>query len=210
MSLTGPNPGKRGDRLIRFCDMAFSFLMLGMLLPVLVLLGLLIRLDSPGPALFRQDRIGAGGRRFKMIKFRTMERRADRRLPAYRRDSRGRLEPVIKRKEDDRVTRLGSWLRRSSLDELPQLFNVLKGEMSLVGPRPPIVEEADGYNEQERRRLEGMPGLTGLAQIHGRSDLDFEKIVVLDLEYISHRSIGLYLKILILTLPALFTGKSAY
>jgi len=145
-----------------------------------------------------------------MFKFRTMYNDSEPSAVHFRSNERGEIEPVIKVRNDSRVTRAGKFLRKYSLDELPQLFNVLKGNMSLVGPRPPVLEEVKIYNAYQKRRLDGKPGMTGLAQISGRTDLNFNSIVKLDIEYLQNRSIWLYLKILILTIPCFILGKSSY
>jgi lipopolysaccharide/colanic/teichoic acid biosynthesis glycosyltransferase len=171
---------------------------------------MVIKLDSTGKVLFKQARVGKNGEIFEMVKFRTMYH--DDKISAvhYRTNERGEREPVIKVRNDSRVTRVGKFLRKYSLDELPQLINVLKGNMSLVGPRPPVLEEVKIYNAYQKRRLSGKPGLTGLAQISGRTDLNFSKIVELDIEYLQNRSVWLYWKVLILTIPCLILGKSSY
>ena len=168
--------------------------------------------------MFRQERVGMDGRIFLCYKFRTMHTGAadDLHREAYRQniggaaaqsDDRG---PVFgKVKDDPRVTRLGRRLRRSSLDELPQLFNVLKGDMSVVGPRPPIPYEVEGYDISHRKRLDMKPGITGLWQVSGRNRLPFEEMVRIDLYYIENWSLWLDLKIILLTLPAIFRGDGA-
>jgi len=194
---------------IDFFDVTLASLMLILLFPGFAIIGLVIKLDSAGRILFKQLRVGRNEKTFQMLKFRTM---VGDELPTvrYRRDKRGEIEPVIKVRNDSRVTRVGKFLRKYSLDELPQLINVLKGEMSLVGPRPPVLEETKIYDAYQKRRLKGKPGLTGLAQISGRTDLDFNIIVKLDIEYLQNRSVWLYLKILILTIPYFILGKSSY
>ena len=191
-------------------DITFAIVLLTLLLPGFIIIGIVIKLDSPGKIFFSQARVGENGRVFRMLKFRTMYDGGKRSAVHYRSDERGDAEPVIKVRNDVRVTRVGKFLRKYSLDELPQLFNVLKGNMSLVGPRPPVLEEMKIYNVYQKRRLNGKPGLTGLAQISGRTDLNFNTIVKLDIEYLQNRSVGLYLKILILTLPYIIIGKSSY
>ena len=195
---------------IDFFDIVLAILILILLIPLFIIIGIVIKLDSSGKVLFKQARVGKNGKIFEMFKFRTMYH--DQRISAvhYRANERGEREPVIKVRNDSRVTRVGKFLRKYSLDELPQLINVLKGHMSLVGPRPPVLEEAKIYNAYQKRRLEGKPGLTGLAQVSGRTDLNFSKIVELDIEYLQNRSVWLYWKVLILTIPCLFLGKSSY
>jgi len=196
--------------LIRACDVGLAVALLIVLSPLLGIIGILIKLDSPGQILFTQWRPGKEGNLFRILKFRTMHRNAPLAPPPYRMNAQGRIEPVMKVKNDSRVTPLGKWLRRYSLDELPQLWNIIKGEMSFVGTRPPTAEEITAYSESQKARLRGVPGLTGIAQIMGRTDLDFASIVAADVYYIQHRSLGLYLKILLQTIPCLLSGKSAY
>lgn len=198
------------DLAIRFFDIVLATLALIFLFPVLMVIGLAIKTNSPGKILLNQSRVGQGGIIFKMLKFRTMYSGTKSSTKHYRRNEGGTLEPVIKVRNDDRVTRIGKFLRKFSLDELPQFINVIKGDMSLVGPRPPVVEEAKIYDGHQWRRLSGKPGLTGLAQISGRTDLSFDKIVKLDMYYLKNRSVWLYLKILILTIPYFLLGKSSY
>ncbi len=180
-----------------------------LLLPIMLLLALIIRLDSPGPILFVQERIGRNGRPFAAFKFRTMVADAE--------DLRPHLQelneadgPLFKIKNDPRRTRVGSRLRRFSLDELPQIFNVLRGEMSLVGPRPALPEEVAAYEPWHRKRLEVLPGLTGLWQISGRSDLSFAEMVLLDVYYVENWSPWLDLSILLRTIPKVLIGEGAY
>ena len=198
------------DTLIRFFDIVFSLVALFVLCPLLCLIAVLIRLDSAGPVLFRQDRVGLNGNIFKIYKFRSMRPRKVPSKPQYKKNAQGRLEPVIKVRDNSRVTRVGYILRKYSLDELPQFINVLKGEMSLVGTRPPVPEEVDGYDSNQWDRLRGKPGLTGLAQINGRSDMEFDRIVQFDIYYIQHRTLWLYLKILLQTVPFFLSGKGSF
>ena len=170
---------------------------------------LLIKLDSPGPVIFRQTRIGRNGRPFEFLKFRTMVSNAEE-LKASLLGRNERPGVAFKMKNDPRRTRIGAWLRRTSLDEIPQLWNVLRGEMSLVGPRPAVPEEVAEYEPWQRRRLEVMPGCTGLWQATGRSDTTFEEMVRLDIYYAEHWSVGLDLRILLLTIPAILSGRGAY
>lgn len=193
----------------RALDVVVSVVALIVLSPIFLLIALLIMLDSPGPAIFAQTRIGRDGRPFLLYKFRTMLDHAERHLtemPEYL----SRAEPIFKLKDDPRITRAGRALRRLSLDELPQLLNVLKGDMSVVGPRPPLPGEVAEYAPRHMRRLEVIPGMTGLWQISGRSDLPFEQWVDLDLEYIDHRSLWLDLRIMLRTIPVVLSGEGAY
>lgn len=184
---------------------------LGLLLlsPVLAVLAIAIRRDSPGPVLFRQVRVGKGGREFVIVKFRTMYTDAESRREALA-DLNENDGVLFKMRDDPRVTRVGRWLRRLSLDELPQLRNVLAGEMSLVGPRPPLPEEVAAYPADMRRRLAVSPGMTGLWQVSGRSDLSWEEAVRLDLRYVENWSFSLDCVILLRTLSAVCRSSGAY
>jgi exopolysaccharide biosynthesis polyprenyl glycosylphosphotransferase len=195
--------------LKRALDIAISLVLLTLTLPVILLAAGLIRITSPGSVLFKQKRIGLNGRLFTLYKFRTMIENAHERREelAHLNEMNG---PVFKLKSDPRVTPIGRWLRRFSFDEIPQLWNVLKGDMSLVGPRPPIPEEVASYHRWHRRRLSMKPGLTCLWQISGRNDIqDFDRWMKLDLQYIDNWSPSLDLKILLRTIPAVLSGKGA-
>ncbi|MCU0305564.1 MAG: sugar transferase [Thermoanaerobaculales bacterium] len=190
-------------------DLVISTALLIVLSPLLALIGLTVWLTSKGPMLYRQRRCGLNGRRFTLYKFRTMYEGADRRLDevAHLNEVNG---PAFKARRDPRVTPVGRWLRRWSLDELPQLVNVLKGEMSLVGPRPPIPEEVERYERWQRRRLSMKPGITGLWQVSGRAGIDdFSDWIALDLRYIDQWSLWLDLKILLKTIPAVLFARGA-
>lgn len=193
----------------RLLDMTLGLAALILLSPVFALIALLIVVNSPGPVIFRQRRVGRGGRTFAMYKFRSMQHDAEqhlhRLLPLNEADG-----PVFKLRQDPRVTRMGRFLRSWSLDELPQLFNVLRGEMSLVGPRPPLPQEVAQYGPRELRRLQVKPGMTCLWQIRGRSDVSFDEWITLDLEYISNWSIWLDLSVLLHTIPAVLSRRGAY
>jgi exopolysaccharide biosynthesis polyprenyl glycosylphosphotransferase len=178
-------------------------------LPVLAVIALLVRLDSPGPILFRQNRVGAQGVEFSMLKFRTMVVDAEKRL-ADLTTGHAVNSMMFKLKDDPRVTRVGAFLRRYSLDELPQLFNVLAGTMSLVGPRPPLPREVALYEPDAVRRLRVRPGLTGLWQVSGRSNLTWDESLRLDLWYVDNWSLVLDLQILFRTLRAVLRGAGAY
>jgi lipopolysaccharide/colanic/teichoic acid biosynthesis glycosyltransferase len=198
----------------RAFDILGAATLLVLLLPILLSIALLIRLTSPGPVLFRQQRVGRGGRLFCFYKFRTMYQNTD---PTPHREYYARLVRgdalasvgSFKLTRDPRVTSFGRLLRRSSLDEIPQLLHVLKGDMSLVGPRPPIPYEVELYSPREMARLRVTPGLTGLWQVSGRSTLNFQQMVELDLAYIKNWSLQLDLKILLKTPWAILTGKGA-
>lgn len=205
------NSSKRlQDIVIRISDIVLATLALICLSPFFAIVGILIKLDSFGEVFFKQERVGMNGTIFKMYKFRSMYHNADKMAHQYRSSGNGVIEPVIKTKNDMRVTRIGEYLRRFSIDELPQLINVIKGDMSLVGPRPPVLMEVDLYSDYHKQRLEGKPGLTGLAQITERSELPFDKIVELDIYYLQHKSIKLYYKIIFRTIPFLLSTKGAY
>ena len=193
----------------RACDVAISVAGLLLLAPLLAGVALAIKLTSPGPVIFRQERIGLRGRPFTLLKFRTMVAGADLMLDQLR-DQNEADGPLFKLHRDPRVTRVGRILRRYSIDELPQLINVLKGEMSLVGPRPPLASEVALYEEWQLDRLEVRPGITGLWQVSGRSELPFEEYVHLDLFYVENWSIAYDLFILSKTIPILVTSRGAY
>ncbi len=193
----------------RALDVALVLLTLPLWGSLWLLIVLLIRLDSRGPVIFRQTRIGRGGLPFEFLKFRTMVSNAEE-LKAALMDRNERSGPAFKIKNDPRCTRVGRWLRKTSLDELPNLINVLRGEMSLVGPRPSVPEEVAQYELWQRRRLEVMPGCTGLWVVTGRSNTTFEEMVRLDIYYAEHWSLGLDLRILLLSIPAILTGRGAY
>ncbi|MCW2873071.1 sugar transferase [Actinacidiphila oryziradicis] len=201
----------RASRLPKeLLDRALATALLLVLAPLMIAIALVVRLDSSGPALFRQRRVGLYGDHFTMLKFRTMRQDAEKRradLAHLNENSDGLL---FKMKRDPRITRVGSALRRYSLDELPQLMNVFGGHMSLVGPRPPLPEEVDAYTPEVKRRLLVKPGLTGLWQVSGRSDLPWDEAVRLDLGYVDNWSLGLDLLILIRTGSAVIRGTGAY
>ena len=179
------------------------------LLPLLIAIWLAIRFTSPGPAIFRQTRAGWHGREFRMWKFRTMVRGAEALRPGLDALNRHGTGELFKISADPRITPVGRWLRRTSLDELPQLVNVLRGQMSLVGPRPlPVTDRR--YEGEARRRLFVKPGLTGLWQINGRSDLDWEESVRLDLRYVEQWSLALDALIIWKTVFAVVKGRGAY
>jgi len=193
----------------RLFDLAAAGLLLMLASPAMVLVSLLIKLDSPGPILFRQERVGMEGNRFFIIKFRSMVVDAESR----RADLEGKNQgngPLFKMKNDPRVTRLGGILRRFSVDELPQLLNVLTGSMSLVGPRPPLPREVEAYENDVRRRLLVKPGLTGLWQVSGRSNLSWQDSVRLDLYYVENWSLAGDLVIILRTVRAVFRSTGAY
>jgi lipopolysaccharide/colanic/teichoic acid biosynthesis glycosyltransferase len=190
---------------------ALSSLTLAVLALPLLLVALLIKLDSPGPVLVSQTRIGRGGRPFRFLKFRSMHQDADAQLhKVLHLDEARSGGRIFKSRNDPRITRVGRWLRRLSIDELPQLINVLRGDMSIVGPRPPFQWEVDKYEDWHRRRLDVLPGLTGLWQVSGRSNLTFDEMALLDIWYIENWSIGLDIKLMFRTVPAVLLGTGAY
>lgn len=193
----------------RAIDVAISAAVLGLAVPVMLGVALAIRLTSPGSVLYRQERIGLNGRIFTLYKFRTMIENAHdlRSQVAHLNEMTG---PVFKSRQDPRVTAVGRFLRRFSLDELPQLWNVLRGDMSLVGPRPPIPEEVGLYERWQRRRLSMKPGLTCLWQVSGRNNVDFDRWMEMDLAYIDNWSPTLDLKILLRTIPVVLSGRGAH
>jgi exopolysaccharide biosynthesis polyprenyl glycosylphosphotransferase len=194
----------------RLVDVLGSLALLFMLAPLFALVALIIKLDSPGPVLFAQVRVGLNKRRFSMLKFRTMVNGAEKRQ-AELEDLNEAGGPVFKIKDDPRLTRIGKFLRRFSIDELPQLINVLRGEMSLVGPRPLPVRDVERIDvASQKRRFSIKPGLTCLWQVNGRSDVNFEEWVRMDLQYIDQWSLGLDILILLKTIPAVFKGPGAY
>ncbi|MEE0956042.1 MAG: sugar transferase [Eubacterium sp.] len=175
-----------------------------------VILGIAIKIDSPGPVFFSQERVGQNGRKFKMYKFRSMYKDAEARKAELMKQNEMNNGLMFKMKEDPRITRVGKFIRKTSLDEFPQFFNVLKGDMSLVGTRPPTVAEFQKYRDYHKRRLSMKPGITGMWQVSGRSEItDFEEVVRLDCEYIDNWSMGLDFKILVKTIGAVFTGKGS-
>jgi exopolysaccharide biosynthesis polyprenyl glycosylphosphotransferase len=193
----------------RSIDLIFAGLALVISAPLMALLALMIKLESPGPVLFRQERVGRNGRCFTVYKFRSMVERAEEQQEALQElnEAEG---PLFKIRDDPRMTHVGKLLRKFSLDELPQLYNVLHGEMSLIGPRPPLPTEVKQYQEWHKRRLEVAPGLTGLSQISGRSQLTFDETALLDIYYIENWSLGLDTKILLQTIPRVIFGNGAY
>jgi exopolysaccharide biosynthesis polyprenyl glycosylphosphotransferase len=193
----------------RTVDVLGASLGLIILSPILLLIAVAIRVDSPGPALFLQLRVGRDGKLFYVHKFRSMVQDADRMKDAilHLNEAEG---PLFKIRNDPRMTRVGRFLRRTSLDELPQLWDVLRGDMSLVGPRPALPEEVAGYAEWHKRRLHTAPGITGLWQVSGRSDLPFEEMILLDIYYIENWSPALDLSIMLRTLPRVLMGSGAY
>lgn len=191
--------GRRSALVIkRLLDAGVAGMLLLVLAPLLVALGVAVRLTSPGAAIFRQVRVGMGGRSFVIYKFRTMTQ-----------DAPSSPLGTYAYRDDPRITRLGRLLRRTSVDELPQLVNVLKGEMSIVGPRPDLPHHVDAYSAHQRRRLEMRPGITGLAQVSGRNDLSWEERIELDVEYVERWSLRLDGEIVVRTAAVILTGKGS-
>ncbi len=200
------------DRLAvarRAIDVTLSGLALLSLMPLFLLLAAAIRLESPGPVLFRQTRIGRDGRPFTMLKFRSMYRDAEARRAALLSQS-DREGVCFKARNDPRITRVGRFLRRYSIDEMPQILNVLRGEMAIVGPRPALPEEVAAYPERALGRLAVKPGLTGIWQVSGRAEIGFDKMIDMDLAYVNARSILLDIVLVFMTFRAVVGGRGAY
>lgn len=194
----------------RFLDVVISIIGIAVLFPLFLLVVLMIKVEDPGGEIFfRQQRVGKDGKLFNMYKFRSMVSNAES-LKATLVDKNEAAGPVFKIRFDPRVTRVGSFIRRTSIDELPQLINVLKGEMSLVGPRPPLPDEVEKYTEYERRRISVIPGLTCYWQVSGRSNIGFAEWVKLDLQYIKERNTLIDLKLIFRTVFVLFGSKDAF
>lgn len=193
----------------RAADLTFTAIALLIGLPVYLAIGLAIKLDSPGAVLYRQRRVGKDGIEFDMLKFRSMCQDAEGLLAVLSAQNEA-TGPLFKMRRDPRVTRVGRFLRRTSMDELPQLINVLKGQMSLVGPRPPLPAEVIRYEDWQHARLRAVPGMTGLWQVSGRSEVPFNDMVRLDLHYVRNWSIGLDLEIMLRTIPAVVANRGAY
>lgn len=193
----------------RWVDIILALLTLAFLWPLMLLTALAIKLESPGPIFFCQQRVGKWGKPFVCYKFRSMCSDAEVKKAALlaRNEADG---PIFKIQRDPRVTRVGRLIRKLSIDELPQLFNILQGDMSLVGPRPPLPQEVAAYRFDQLRRLNAVPGLTGLQQVSGRSDLSFERWVELDLQYIAEQSFWKDIMILLRTIPTVIFSKGAY
>ncbi len=195
--------------LKRALDIVLASIGLLLLSPFLLFIAIAIKLDSPGPIIFKQVRIGKWGKPFYCYKFRSMFIDAEARKAELMAENEAD-EIVFKMKHDPRVTRVGRFIRKASIDEFPQLFNVLKGEMSLVGPRPPVPIEVVQYEFETMFRLDAVPGITGLQQVSGRSDLSFKRWIELDLQYIAEQSLLKDIEILLKTIPAVLSGKGAY
>jgi len=180
------------------------------LTPVFIFVALCIKIEDGGPIVFAQTRVGKFGRLFKMFKFRSMCMDAEVRLAELLSQNQHLKGVTFKIKDDPRITKMGKWIRALSIDELPQLFNVLRGDMSLVGPRPPVPREVALYSSKDRRRLEATPGITCFWQVGGRAEIDFPQQVELDVMYIERQSLWTDVKILLKTIPAVVNRKGAY
>lgn len=194
----------------RIFDVSVVLMALLLVSPILMVVALLIRLDSKGPIFFSQVRVGKNGQRFKMYKFRSMYIDAEQRKLELMTHNEMQGGVLFKMKGDPRVTRVGRFIRKYSIDELPQLWNVVIGDMSLVGPRPPLLMEVEQYTPYQRRRLSVTPGLTCIWQVSGRSEIPFVKQVELDLEYIATQSFWNDMRLLLRTVPAVLKARGAY
>ena len=200
-----------GYRIIkRLFDMVASSIAVVLLSPLFLIIAICIKLDDPkGPVFYSQTRVGKDGRQFKMFKFRSMVNNADELLAELR--SKNEVNgSMFKMKNDPRITRVGRFIRKYRLDELPQLINVIGGSMSIVGPRPPLVNEVEQYTDYDKQRLMVKPGATGMWQVGGRNDVDFDEMVKIDLTYIQERSVWLDLKIMFETVKVMITPNGAY
>ncbi|EQC59480.1 multidrug MFS transporter [Limosilactobacillus fermentum MTCC 8711] len=194
----------------RLFDVVASAIGLVVISPVLLIIAICIKVDDPhGPVFYTQTRVGKDGHEFKIIKFRSMVSNADE-LIAKLQDQNEVDGAMFKMKDDPRITRVGRVIRKYSLDELPQLINVVTGSMSIVGPRPPLVSEVEQYTEYDKQRLLVTPGATGMWQVGGRNDVDFDEMVRLDLTYIQNRSVWLDLKIMLETVKVMIKPNGAY
>lgn len=194
----------------RLFDILFSFFLLAILSPIIFIVSILVKLDGPkGNVFFQQDRVGIKGRIFKMYKFRSMYPDAEERLEKIKHlnEIEGHM---FKMKRDPRVTRIGKFIRAYSIDELPQLINVIKGDMSLIGPRPPLIREYANYSQYDKKRLSIRPGITGLWQVSGRNSLSFDEMVALDLKYIRELSFTNDLKVFLKTIVVVIKKENAY
>ena len=207
-STTGPSAAYTTAK--RLLDVVVALSMLAVLSPLFLVVALCVKLTDGGPVFFRQKRVGLNGRVFDFFKFRSMIVNAEAKKAELLQMNKHKNSITFKMCRDPRVTWVGRIMRKTSIDELPQLWNVLIGEMTLVGPRPAVVAEVQRYTARERRRLGVTPGLTCIWQVSGRADLDFQQQVELDVRYIRERSLWLDFKLLLLTVPAVLSGKGAY
>ena len=206
----GKRQGRYYEGIKRAMDFSLAGIGLLVLLPLFLLLALVIRLDSRGPVLFSQTRVGKGGREFRCWKFRSMYVDAEARKAELETENEMAGGVTFKMKCDPRITRVGRFIRKASIDELPQLWNVVTGDMSLVGPRPAIPREVAQYTPYERGRLDVKPGITCFWQVSGRSDLPFDEQVRLDIEYAKVRSLKVDVELLLRTIPAVLFARGAY
>lgn len=200
---------RRDPWLKRLFDILCSSIVLCIFAPLFLLIAALIKLEDRGPVFFTQIRVGKYGRLFKMYKFRSMCSDAEKRLEELKAKNHHKEGVTFKIKDDPRITRVGKWLRKLSLDEMPQFINVLRGEMSFVGPRPPVPREVALYTPAQRRRLAVQPGITCIWQVSGRAEIDFSGQVALDVRYIESQSLLTDLKIAVQTIPAVLSGRGA-
>ena len=202
----------RGSRMVkRTIDIIGGFLGIVLSSPIMLFTAIAIKIESPGPVLFKQVRVGQNGRHFKIYKFRSMYKDAEARKAELMAQNEIKGGIMFKMKDDPRITKVGKFIRKTSIDELPQFFNILKGDMSLVGTRPPTLDEVEKYERTQWKRISIKPGLTGMWQVNGRSKIDnFDEIVELDVEYIDTWSLLLDIKILVKTVTILFSKKGAY
>ncbi len=194
----------------KFLDIVISLILIIILSPVFIITAIFIYIEDPGPVFYIAPRVGKDGKHFGFIKFRSMVMNADKIKDKLLDQNESKAGVIFKMKKDPRVTKTGRFIRRFSIDELPQLFNVLKADMSLVGPRPPLPREVAEYTLLDRKRLHVMPGITCLWQVKGRSDIPFDEQVQLDMQYIKSSSFWKDIKILLMTIPAVISGKGAY
>lgn len=190
-------------------DFLVSFFSIIILFPVFLIIGILVKCSSPGPVFYKQHRIGLHGKDIYLYKFRSMVKNADSLIESFTPEQKKEYFENYKLEHDPRITPVGSFLRKSSLDELPQLVNILKGEMSFVGPRPVVKDELEKYGDDKERFLSVKPGLTGYWATHGRSDISYEERMQLELYYVDHASLWLDIRIFFLTFAAVFTHKGA-
>ena len=201
--------GNRYWRWKRVSDVLIALAFLLILSPVFLIISLAIVLTSEGPAIYRQERIGKNGKTMRILKFRTMVKDADERIDLFTPEQRLQWSEKYKLDDDPRITKIGRFLRKSSLDELPQLVNVLKGEMSLIGPRPVVREELEKYGSRKDEFLSVTPGLTGYWQAYARSDCDYDRRMQMELDYVHHANFWWDIEILLVTCKSVLQGKGA-
>lgn len=194
----------------RLIDITASIAIIILTCPIFIITAILIKIDSPGPIIFSQIRVGRWGREFKFYKFRSMVINAEEVKEKLLHKNESKAGVIFKMKDDPRITKMGKIIRKYSIDEMPQIWNVLKGDMSLVGPRPPLPQEVEQYTNEDRVRLDVIPGITCIWQVSGRSDIDFKGQVKLDEEYIRNQSFFNDIKIILKTIPVVLLGKGAY